>query len=190
MLSYANVKANVSAILFGTNDSEGLVLAPVPAVLERPEGMRRYLIAVPSSGMPGKKALVIVLHGAGASAEQVLGLAFPPSPLSLWLEIPEREHIVVVAPDAGKGGWSDCFASDGRVARKNDVAFVEALIEHAIARHEVDPDRVYVMGVSRGGWMAYRMAIGIPHRLAAFSVVLAGMPPLGRGKMPATHCQR
>jgi len=186
MLSYANVKANVSTILFGTNDREGPALVPVAGIIERPEGRRRYLIAVPSSDVSSKKALVIVLHGAGASAEQVLGLAFPPSPLSLWLEIAEREHFVVAAPDAGKGGWSDCFASDVRVARKNDVAFVEALIDHAIAMHEVDPGRVYVMGVSRGGWMAYRMAIEIPHRLAAFSVVLASMPPPGRGKMPAT----
>ncbi|MFC5462599.1 alpha/beta hydrolase family esterase [Massilia niabensis] len=184
MLSYADVQASVRAILFGTNESKGPALVPVKAVIERPEGRRRYLIAVSPNGVPGKKALVIVLHGAGASAEQVLGLAFPPSPLSLWLEIAEREHSVVIAPDAGKGGWSDCFASSVRVARKNDVAFVEALIEHAIATHGVDPNRVYVMGVSRGGWMAYRMAIEIPHRLAAFSVVLAGMPPPGRGKMP------
>lgn len=136
------------------------------------------------SSASGGPALVPLLHGAGASAEQAMGLAFPPSPLSVWLEIATREQLVVIAPDAGKGGWSDCFASAARVSRKDDVGFIDALISHAIDRHQVAPGRVYLIGVSRGGWMAYRVAGEIPHRLAAFSVVLAGMPPPGRGPAP------
>jgi polyhydroxybutyrate depolymerase len=186
MLSYASVAANVNAILRGTNDSAGPSAGPISATLDRPEGTRRYLVAVPPGTSPGGRALVVVLHGAGASADQVLGLAFPPSPLSLWLEIAAREQLVVIAPDAGKGGWSDCFASDARVAKKDDVGFVGALMEHAIANYDVDPTRIYLIGVSRGGWMAYAVANEFPQRLAAFSVVLAGMPPLGRGKMPKT----
>ena len=93
---------------------------------------------------------------------------------------------MVIAPDAGKGGWSDCFASDARVAGKDDVGFVGALIEHAIVNHGVAAERVYLIGVSRGGWMAYAVASELPQRLAAFSVVLAGMPPPGRSKTPTT----
>jgi polyhydroxybutyrate depolymerase len=104
----------------------------------------------------------------------------------VWLEIAAREELVVIAPDAGQGGWSDCFASDACVARKDDVALIDALIGHAIASHDVDAERVYLIGVSRGGWMAYRAAAEIPHRLAAFSTVLAGMPLPGRGRAPAT----
>lgn len=186
MLSYANVTAHVNAILRGASDSAGPGLVPMPATLERPEGTRSYLVASPRGAVPGGRALVMVLHGGGASAEQVLGLAFPPSPLSLWLEIAAREQLVVIAPDAGKGGWSDCFASEARVTKKDDVGFVDALIEHAIGHHDVDPRRVYLIGVSRGGWMAYAVAVALPHRLAAFSVVLAGMPPPGRAKTPST----
>ena len=161
-------------------------LVPQPASLTRPEGPRRYLVAAPPGGTPGGRALIVVLHGAGASAEQVLGLAYPPSPLSVWLDIAAREQLVVIAPDAGKGGWSDCFASSARVARKDDVAFIDALIDDAIARHGVDPARVYLIGVSRGGWMAYAAATRLPHRLAAFSAVLAGMPRPGRVQAPTT----
>jgi len=176
--------ASLNAIFRGANDSAGPALVPVPAILDRLEGRRRYLVAASSATALEKRPLVVVLHGAGASAEQVLGLAFPPSPLSLWLEIAAREQLVVIAPDAGKGGWSDCFAPDARVARKDDVGFIGALVEHAIAHHDVDPARVYLIGVSRGGWMAYAVATAIPEKLAAFSVVLAGMPPPGRGKAP------
>lgn len=186
MLNYASLKTAANTIFKGTSDSSGPSLVPVCATLERPEGTRRYLVAAPPGKSPGKRPLVLVVHGAGASASQVLGLAFPPSPMSLWLEIAAREQLVVIAPDAGKGGWNDCFASKERVARKDDVAFIDALIAQAIASHDVDPDRVYLIGVSRGGWMAYAVASALPHKLAAFSSVLAGMPPPGRSTMPAT----
>jgi polyhydroxybutyrate depolymerase len=112
-------------------------------------------------------------------------MAFPPSPLSLWLEIAERDQLIVAAPDAGKGGWNECFASQARVAKKDDVAFISAIIDQAIAGHGADPERVYVIGVSRGGHMAYRVAAEIPHKLAAFSSVLASMPPPGKGSRPS-----
>ncbi|MCC2954688.1 alpha/beta fold hydrolase [Massilia sp. IC2-477] len=162
----------------------GPALVPTAATLARPEGARRYLVATPAGRSPAGRPLVLVLHGAGASAQQVLGQAHPPSPLSVFLEIAARDGLVVIAPDAGKGGWSDCFASSARVARKDDVGFIAALIDHAIAHHDVDPGRVYLIGVSRGGWMAYRAAVEIPQRLAAFSVVLAGMPLPGRSPAP------
>ena len=186
MLNYASLKETVNTLLQGTSDSSGPSLAPVCATLDRPEGRRRYLVAAPAGKSVGKRPLVLVVHGAGASAEQVMGLAFPPSPMSLWLEIAAREQLVVIAPDAGKGGWSDCFASKERVTRKDDVAFIDALMAQAIASHDVDPDRIYLIGVSRGGWMAYAVASKLPYKLAAFSSVLAGMPPPGRYTMPGT----
>ena len=187
--SIASLTSPLRAMLRGASDSAGPSLAPVLATLERPEGTRHYLVAAPSTASSvatsGERALVIVLHGAGASAQQVLGLAFPPSPMSVWLEIAAREQLVVIAPDAGKGGWNDCYAAAARVAQKNDAAFIEALIDQAIDRYQVDPRRVYVMGVSRGGWMAYAVAAAIPHRLAAVSAVLASMPLPGRSEMPS-----
>lgn len=185
MPSYASFKSNLNAILRGASHSGGAGLVPVPATIERPEGARRYLVAAPPEATSGGRALVVLLHGAGASADQLLGLAFPPSPLAVWLEIAAREQLVVIAPDAGRNGWTDCFASDQRAAKQDDVALIDALITEAIVGRQVDPQRVYVMGVSRGGWMAYAVATAIPQRLAAFSVVLAGMPPSGRTEAPA-----
>jgi polyhydroxybutyrate depolymerase len=172
--------------LLGTSSSAGPALVPLAAKLDRSEGLRHYLIATPPAAQPGKRALVLVLHGSGASARQVMGLAYPPSPLSVFLEIAAREDLVVIAPDAGKGGWSDCFVSDALAAAKDDVAFISALIDHAIGAHGIDPERVYVIGVSRGGWMTYRLMAEIPHKLSAFATVLAGMPPPGYYRLPAT----
>jgi polyhydroxybutyrate depolymerase len=179
-------KTAMRAAFLGASDGNAPRAAVAPASLERPEGRRDYLLAVPDSPAAGKRPLVIVLHGAGASAKQVLGMAFPPSPLSVWLEIAEREQLLVAAADAGKGGWSDCCASAARVAKKDDVAFIAAIIDDAVARHGADPDRVYLIGVSRGGLMAYRAAAEIPHKLAAFSAVLACMPLPARVAPPSS----
>jgi polyhydroxybutyrate depolymerase len=114
-----------------------------------------------------------------------MGLAYPPSPLSVFLEIAAREDIVVFAPDAGKGDWSDWFVSSTRAAAKDDAAFIGALIDHAVTAHDAAPEQVYVVGVSRGGWMTYRLMAEIPHKLCAFATVLAGMPPPGHDRLPA-----
>jgi polyhydroxybutyrate depolymerase len=155
--------------------------APVTRVnMHIPEGPRHYLKAVPIRAAEGNRPLVIILHGSGASAAQVLGMAFPPSPLSVWLEIVDREQLVVVAPNGncqrGKRAWNDGFADIASNPTVDDVGFIDAIIDRAIAEDAVDPERVYLIGVSKGGMLAYRVAAELAPRLAAFSAVLAGMP--------------
>ena len=149
--------------------------------LLRPEGLRHYLKAAPArQASNAGRPLVIVLHGSGASAAQVLGQAFPPSPLSVWLEIAEREQLVVIAPDGvkrrGQRAWNDGFAAIASNPDVDDVGFIAAIIDRAIAEDGVDPERVYVTGVSKGGMMAYRLATELAPRLAGFCAILAGMP--------------
>lgn len=163
--------------------------APVTKVeLNRPEGQRYYLKAVPSGQANAKRPLVIVLHGSGASAEQVLGLAFPFSPLSVWLEIAEREQVIVAAPNGtrqrGKRAWNDGFMGIAGNPECDDVGFIGAVIDRAIAEDGADPERVYVIGVSKGGMMAYRLAAELAPRLAAFSAVLAAMPQQAQYRLP------
>jgi polyhydroxybutyrate depolymerase len=158
-------------------DTQSANIAKVtPHELMRPEGMRHYLMALPSQNVTEKRPLVVILHGGGASAKQVLGMAFPPSPLSVWLEIAEREQLVVVAPEGCKKGWNDSFADVANKPQTDDTGFIEAIIDLAIANHAVDPARVFVIGVSKGGTMAYRLASEIAPKLAGFAAVLATMP--------------
>ena len=178
------IRAGLKAAFPGSSVDTSACAQATQETLLRPDGLRRYLLARSSRRSSGRRPLVIVVHGAGASAEQVMGKAFPPSPLSVWLEIAEREDVVVIAPDAGAGGWSDCFASAQKVAKKDDVAFIAALIDKAVVEYDVDAGRVYLIGVSRGGLLTYRAAVEIPHKLAAFSTVLACMPPQHAARMP------
>jgi polyhydroxybutyrate depolymerase len=167
-----------------------VVHGPVATISEhqmlRPEGPRKFLLARPSHCPTGPRPLVILLHGFGASAAQVLGQGFPPSPLAHWLEIAEREQCLVAAPDGTGHSWNDAFA-DARVnAKTDDCGFIGALIDELIEAHSVDAARVYVMGVSKGGMMAFRLAAELAPKLAAFSAVLASMPLNSKCAPPQT----
>jgi polyhydroxybutyrate depolymerase len=164
----------------GVDLQDGPAAPVVKVEMMRPEGPRHYLKAMPTRRTAARRPLVIVLHDSGASAEQVLGLAFPYSPLSVWREIAEREQLLVVAPDGvkrrGQRAWNDGYADVANNPQCDDVGFIASVIDRAIAEDGADPERVYLIGVSKGGMMAYRIAAELPHRLAAFSAVLAAMP--------------
>ncbi len=63
----------------------------------------------------------------------------------------------------------------GAAVRRNvdDVGFIAAMIDDIAAAHAIDRRRVYVIGMSNGAMMAYRLASEIPERVAAV-VAVAG----------------
>ena len=150
-------------------DCHAAVLTSVD--LARPGGARHYLMATPAHIAPGKHPLVLLFHGHMGSAALILG---PKSPLSAWLDIADREQVLVIAPDGVKGsdnqtGWNDCRADAKSSPHSDDSGLVNAIIDQAIAEHGADPSRVYVMGVSNGAGMVLRLASDMGPRLAAFA---------------------
>ncbi|MES2300011.1 MAG: PHB depolymerase family esterase [Pseudomonadota bacterium] len=167
-----------AACLFASAPAAAATLSALN--LARPEGVRHVLLATPERHTPGKRALVILLHGHGGSAAQLLGQGRGAAPLSVWLHIAEREQLLLAAPDGvngqdGKTGWNDCRADAPNNPKTDDTGLIGALIDKAVAEYDVDPARVYVMGMSNGGMMAYRLAAEIAPRLAGFAAVSASM---------------
>ena len=157
--------------------------------IARPEGSRHYLLATPRQAAPGKRPLVIVLHGHGSSASQVFGADHLHPPMLEWLAIAEREQVLVIAPDGARGsdeqrGWNDCRADAPTNPRTDDVGFIGALIDKAVAEHDADPSRVYVTGTSNGGGMAYRLGAEMAPRLAAIAAIAALWPVESLCPMP------
>ncbi|GAA5177821.1 PHB depolymerase family esterase [Niveibacterium umoris] len=161
------------------------------AELQRPEGVRHYLVATPVRSDVGKHPLIVLLHGHTGSAAQVLGQKHTAAPMSTWLAIADREGLVVVAPDGargddGKQGWNDCRGDASSNPKTDDVGFIDAIIAREIAEHAADPDRVFVMGMSNGGMMAFRQAIESRHGLAGFATIGASMALQNRCRSPLT----
>ena len=135
-----------------------------------------YEPAQPQSATP-----VILLHGNGGSADQILGLDNTKAPYKAWLEIAERENIILVVPDGALGsddkkGWNDCRADASTNPTTDDVQFLSALIDKIRTDYSLGDRKVFVMGTSNGGVMTQRLAEEIPDELAAISVVVASRP--------------
>ena len=56
-----------------------------------------------------------------------------------------------------------------------DVDFISHLIDRLGSEYSIDKSRVYLVGISAGGFMAYRLACDLANRIAAVASVAAGM---------------
>src|SRR6185437_2575881 len=65
----------------------------------------------------------------------------------------------------------------------DDVKFIDQIITYAITTYHADPARVYVTGISNGGFMTSRLACELSNRIAAIAVV-AGTMNDGEGYAP------
>ena len=130
---------------------------------------RTYRAHRPANVIAGP-GLVIVLHGS-------FGGGFQIESDSGFDAQADRLGWIAVYPDGVADGW-DAFGSTdkwGKHPGSDDVAFVSALIDHFEASDGVDPDRVYVTGLSRGGMMTYRLGCELSGRIAAIAPVSGNM---------------
>lgn len=123
----------------------------------------------------GPQPTVIFLHGASATAAYTARITgFP--------ELARREGFAVVFPQGLHRIWIDGRPEHVRQvtarygAPPDDVAFIRRLVADLIDRGIADPRRIYLGGLSNGGFMTYRMACETPELFAAIGVVIASMP--------------
>lgn len=135
---------------------------------------RTYLLHVPARKPAGKLPLVIALHGGrgrGAGTEKLTGMS----------AVSDKEGFIVAYPDGVGRTWNDGRELETFKAMRedvDDVGFIGRLIDALVEKHNVDPDRVYVTGISNGGHMAHRLGVELAGRLAAIAPVAATMPSL------------
>ncbi|NNU34644.1 prolyl oligopeptidase family serine peptidase [Mucilaginibacter sp. S1162] len=140
---------------------------------------RSFATYLPPGNKTSKMPLVISLHGGFASPKGMFHLAdFRP--------VADREKFIVVCP-ASKHIWHDGANLHGI----DDVKFIDQLITYIIKTYNADPDRVYVTGISNGGFMTARLACQLSQRIAAVAIVAATLD-IGEGydlerPMPALY---
>ena len=134
-------------------------------------GARPVGVTVPDNWTPQKKwPLVLVLHGYGANG------ALQSSFLGVDARATQYGY-VTLAPDgtldpSGSLFWNATPACcDFGQVDVDDVAYLSGLIDEAIAKLAVDPARVYVVGHSNGGFMAYRLACEKSDKINAVAVI-------------------
>lgn len=133
---------------------------------------RPYEFRVPDSYNGKPTPLVILLHGYGASGlTQDLYFGFS--------QLYGRFGFLYAFPDGttdsmGKQFWNaDDVCCDFGHTDVDDVAYIDAIISDMSAHYNVDPQRIFVVGHSNGGFMSHRFACDRANRVAAI-VSLAG----------------
>jgi len=109
---------------------------------------REYRLFVPTSVDLARPApLVVAFHAMLIDSKDVM-------PRYTGLNETARRHGFVIAyPNAIGGVWG--LLPDRTAA---DIAFFDALLRHLWVTYRIDPDRVYVLGMSNGGYFAQLLA--------------------------------
>lgn len=181
-----------SATWAASKCGEGLGLLEGPGVVQTRylifnNEIRNYAYFTPR-GVPDQSPLIVLLHPYGSTG----------SLFSNYVNIPQVAHdrcSIVIAPSGNALAWNAGSAKTGSTS--DDVGFIMAAIADYKSRNpsKVDDDRQYLLGMSNGGNMAYRMACERSNSFAGMTVVAGSMgrDPLGRistdpGYAPVFNC--
>jgi phospholipase/carboxylesterase len=127
---------------------------------------------------PGPHPTIVALHGWGASALDLIGLAPALAQGRCQVICPQGPLVVPVGPGEGYGwfpltGGQPVAAGSIEAAADAATAFLDA----AVARYVVDPRKLVLLGFSQGGVLAYRMALTTPDRFAGLAALSSWLPP-------------
>lgn len=140
---------------------------------------REYVLYVPESyDANAPTPLVLNFHGFGGEAS---GHAELVGDFYGMHAIAEQEPFLLVSPqgvERAKGGaeW-DPEDNGSPDISENDGFFTEQLIVDVDADYNVDLSRVYAIGYSNGGMMAYGLACNSSDRIAAVGIMSGTMLP-------------
>jgi polyhydroxybutyrate depolymerase len=133
---------------------------------------RPYLLQAPPNAGADRLPLLVELHGRGIDPvrfDQLTGFG----------ALADEYGFALALPSAVGEIWNDGRnpAAKGN-GRLDDVGYLAAVIDDALARLPIDGRRIYVVGMSNGATMAGRLACELADRIAAIAQV-AGTAAVG-----------
>ena len=102
--------------------------------------------------------MVLFLHGSGAAGNDIARVRHDGLPRRL--EEKGALPFVVIAPQSPTGGW--------------DVNALNSVLDRILESYRVDQERVYLTGLSMGGYGAWQMGAMHPERFAAIAPICGG----------------
>ncbi len=126
----------------------------------------RYQLFLPHNynSTSDRLPLILFLHGGGERGQDIEKVKVH-GPLKVAAQRSDFPFIVV-APQADSNMiWS--------------TARLDAVLDDVQERYRVDPDRIYLTGLSMGGYGAWHLAMEFPRRFAALAPISGGATPSG-----------
>ena len=130
------------------------------------EHHRNYMVYLPKNyngtiNFP----IVIYLHCYGWTAQQ--GMNY-----TKLHQVADSSDFLVVYPSA-INNWNSGIGDNPNWPTPNvdDVGFINAMIDTLSNHYSIDLERIYACGYSNGGFMSYKLACQLSHRIAAIASV-------------------
>jgi phospholipase/carboxylesterase len=126
----------------------------------------------------GPHPTILTLHGRGANALDLLGLAPYICGGRFLIICPQGPLETPIGPEASGYAWypmsmggppdiASMLASRQRLQR---------FLDECLARYPIDAKKLAILGFSQGGVMAYSLALAHPDRFAALAVLSSWLP--------------
>ena len=132
---------------------------------------RSFRVNIPSESSDSLP-MMIILHGLGETSASWYGVA---SYIANQGFVAVRPESGTFLNNSGTGNvklWNAILDS----ARFDDVQFISDVIDYMLINYDfINHKRIYVLGSSNGGYMAYRLSCDLSHRITAFTSVIGNM---------------
>lgn len=146
------------------------------------EGAQRTYRSIVPVHVINRLPLLVVLHGRGQSGSFIASQTG-------FLDLVEQRRAILVAPDGEQRSWNAGHGCCGVAGARRipDVPFVAAIVADAARRWPVDTGRVYLVGYSNGGKLAYSEVCAHPKLFAAVATYGAvPLSPCNPGTIPVS----
>jgi len=189
---FRGIIALIVALIGSCDQSEPVSVPRLWGNLNVDGQLRTYLLNLPPNYGEGNTfPLVVALHGTGGSAEQ------SERDYRLTSKSDMYNYVIVYPEGIPRPGplkirtWNAGECCDYAVANNiDDVEYIATLMDYLIKRYKIDPNKVFVTGMSNGAMMAYRLACELPRRIKAIAPVsgtLMTKLPCASKSMPILH---
>ncbi len=148
------------------------------------DGKLTYAAHVPEGD--GPFPTIVLLHGWGANAHDLLGFApFLHGGKALVL-CPQGPVSIPIGRNMRGYGWFPLIPGQppNPEGFKQGADSLRAFVEQSIERYPVDPNRLVIMGFSQGGTMAYDLALRDPVRFSGLAALASWFPEMLAETLP------
>jgi poly(hydroxyalkanoate) depolymerase family esterase len=123
-------------------------------------------------GAPDRPALVVVLHGCGQTAAGYdLGAG--------WSTLAKRYGFALLMPEQKPSnnaqGCFNWFSPEDSARERGEACSIRQMIARMVSDHTIDPNCIFITGLSAGGAMTSVMLATYPEVFAA-GAIIAGLP--------------
>lgn len=151
----------VITISYASGDIEGKITV---------DGIQReYILHLPKNYGSETLPLVMVFHGGGGNAEQIMDHV-------KFSKTADKNNFIVVYPNAVDKNWNDGRVGEKLPEDRDDVKFINALLDTLIAAYKINTKRIFSTGISNGAFFSIYLAYKMPERLLAIAPVCGNIP--------------